>query len=100
MRQFGTDAPAFMSFTLGKSKTVYKLPLAASLPFQYTLRFAEIAAIEDLEEQTLATLRFQKELLDRYIGEKAADLTTDQVRQIFEAWAEEGETSTGVTQGE
>ena len=99
MRQFGTDKPEFLSFTLGKSKTIHKLPLGTSLPFEYALRFAEIAAMEDEEKQGLASLQFQKELLDRYIGEAAKDLTTAQVQEIFEAWSEEG-SKTGVTQGE
>lgn len=99
MRQFGTDAPDFLSFTLGKSKKVYKLPLGTSLPFDYAVRFAEIAAIDDAEEQGLESIKLQKEILDRYIGEDAKDLTTAQVTEIFEAWAEEGNKS-GVSQGE
>lgn len=100
MRQFGTDAPQFLSFTLGKAKTVHKLPLGTSLPFELTVRFAEIAAIEEAEQQNLEMLRFQKELLDRYVGEAAANLTTAQVQEIFEAWAEEGQEANGVSQGE
>ena len=100
MRQFGTDAPEFLAFTLGKSKTVHKLPLGTSMPFEVALRFAEIAAIEDPDTQNLEMLHFQKELLDRYVGEAAKDLTTAQVQEIFEAWAEEGQDANGVTQGE
>ena len=100
MRQFGTDAPEFFCFTLGKSKAVHKIPLGTSLPFELTVRFAEIAQMTDTDEQNLEMLRFQKELLDRYVGDAAANLTTAQVQEIFEAWATEGQDASGVSQGE
>ena len=98
MRKFGNDAPEFMSFTLGTSKKVYKMPLAASMPMSVALRFAEIAALDE-EAQGAESLRLQLDLLRRYIGDEADELTSAQVAEIFTAWAEESEAQ-GATPGE
>ena len=84
MRAFGTDAPEFMSFTLGDEETVYKLPLAASLPMSVLLEMGEAASKGDS-----AAMRCQFDVLRRYMGERADELTAGQVREIFTAWTEE-----------
>lgn len=98
MRKFGNDAPEFMSFTLGSSKKVHKLPLAASMPMSVAVRFAEIAAM-DGDAQGAESAKLQLELLRRYVGDEADDLTSAQVAEIFEAWAEESNDQ-GATPGE
>ena len=98
MRKFGNDAPEFMSFTLGNSKKVHKMPLAASMPMSVAVRFAEIAALDD-DAQGAESARLQLDLLRRYIGEEADELTSAQVAEIFNAWAEESNDQ-GATPGE
>ena len=99
MRKFGTDTPEFMTFTLGNSKKVYKLPLAASMPISVAVQFSEIAAISDEDMQNAASSKLQLDILRRYIGDAADDLTAAQVAEIFEAWAEESNKQ-GATPGE
>ena len=94
MRKFGTDAPEFMAFTLGDGETVYKLPLAASLPMPTLIEMDDAAAKGDAE-----ALRFQFELLRRYIGDAADGLTGGDVRAIYQAWNEES-LNQGATPGE
>lgn len=89
MRKFGNDAPEFMSFTLGHTgKKVYKMPLAASMPMTIAVRFSEIAALPE-DQQGVESIKFQLEVLRRYVGDAADDLTASQVAEIFEAWGEE-----------
>ena len=88
MRKFGTQTPEVMEFTLGNSKKVHRLPLAASMPMATSLRFAEVAAMPDGEAKNLAAARLQFEMLREHIGEAADTLTTDQVAEVFEAWGQ------------
>ncbi|MBQ9021559.1 MAG: hypothetical protein IJ113_06055 [Eggerthellaceae bacterium] len=100
MRNFGNDAPQFMSFTLGKDKTVYKLPLAASLPLSESIKFSDLAAMPDGEEKNAAAVKFQYDLVVKYLGEEVADLiTVSQLGEIFGAWVEESQNQ-GATPGE
>lgn len=94
MRKFGVDAPEFLAFTLGDSEEVYKIPLAASMPMTTLLELSEAAAKGDAE-----SMRFQLDLLRRYIGERADDLTAGEVGEIFAAWNEES-VGQGATVGE
>ena len=93
MRKFGNDAPEFLAFTLGESETVYKLPLAASLP---------VIEVIELQEATnlggTAALRFQLELLERY-GVPTESLTAGDVGAIYKAW-NAASTEQGATVGE
>jgi hypothetical protein len=92
MRKFGTDAPEFLSFTLGDDDTVYNLPLAASLPMSTLLDLQEAAAKGEAE-------RYQLELLRTYIGDKVDSLTVADVTAIYQAWNEES-AKQGATAGE
>lgn len=94
MRKFGNDAPAFLSFTLGDSEEVYKIPLAASMPMTTLLEMSEAVAKGDAE-----AMRFQLNLLKRYMGERAEGLTAGEVSEIFAAWNEES-VGQGATVGE
>lgn len=87
MRKFGTDAPRFMSFTLGDDETVFNVPLAQCLPADTLVEMQEAA-----EAGETAALRYQVDLLARYIGkDRAAALTVGDVRAIFQAWGEESQ---------
>lgn len=86
MRKFNTDAPEFFSFALGDSATIYKIPLAASMPVTKLMKmengFAE-----------------QIEVLRDYIGDVVDDMTAGTVSEILKAWSEESRDG-GATMGE
>ena len=84
MRKFGTDAPEFMEFTLGGSENVYRMPLAASMPMDTLIELQEATAKGGAE-----SLRFQMNLLRRYIGDAADTLTASAMTEIYTAWNEE-----------
>lgn len=84
MRKFGNDSPEFLSFQLGDDEKVYKIPLAASMPISVLVGMGDAAAKGDHE-----TMRYQLEVLKRYMGEDADNLTAGQMGEIFSAWVEE-----------
>ena len=88
-----------MEFTLGKSKKVYKLPLAASMPMGTLKRMTAIASIEGEEQQGAAALELEFDILREYIGEAADKLTGKEVNEIFTAWREESDKQ-GASAGE
>ena len=94
MRKFGTDAPEFMTFKLGDSDEVYKLPLAGSLPMETLIEMQEA-----VERGETAAMRFQLELLRRYIGDAASTLSAVDVRDIYNEWTRES-ASQGAEAGE
>lgn len=94
MRAFGKDSPEFLSFTLGDGEEVYNMPLAASMPLTALIGLEEAAAKGSAE-----SLRYQMELLRRYIGDKADELTAGEVAEIYAAWSEES-AKQGATAGE
>jgi len=98
VRKFGNDSPEFMEFTIGKSKKVYRMPLAASMPMSVAVKFAEIATLDD-DAQGAESAKLQLNLLRRYVGDEADELTSAQVAEIFNAWAEESNAQ-GATPGE
>lgn len=100
MRKFGKDTPEFLTFTVGDGEKVYKLPLAASMPFETALRFAEIAAISDSDLSNLEAMKLQLDMLREHMGEDANKLTAGQVSEIFNAWTEASNGETGASTGE
>lgn len=75
MRQFTTDAPEFFSFTLEGSDMVYKIPLAASMPVKTLLSLD-------------GTLASQLEMLEKYMGDAAGELSAATVGDILKAWSQ------------
>lgn len=99
MRTFGKDTPEFFIFTIDGEEAVYKLPLISSLPFDKAIKFAEIAAIQDDAVSNLEAMRLQHALIREYMGERADELSTSKLVEIFEAWM--GATAeAGATAGE
>lgn len=94
MRKFGNDAPQFMAFTLGDGEEVYKVPLAASMPMDTLLELYDAS-----DEGGTRALKFQVELLRRYIGDAVDALTAGDVSAIYAAWNEESAKS-GAEAGE
>lgn len=100
MRNFGTDKPEFMSFTLDEKKKVYKLPLGAALPFQLRLQYQEALAEADEMRQELLLEQFQRDFLARYMGvETVGELPMATIQEICQAWLEES-ADLGATPGE
>lgn len=81
MRRFGTDKPEFMTFYIGDSDEVYKMPLAASLP-AVTIR----AMQRVYQKGDDAAFEFQLALLEKHIGDAVNKLTAKDVGEIFQEW--------------
>lgn len=92
MRKFGIDAPDMFCFQLDGDDTVYKVPVAASMP---------IADLLILSRQGNDEARFiaQVEMLHKYMGDVVYDLTATTVSTILRAWGEESNRS-GASVGE
>ena len=75
MRVFTNDSPEFFCFQLEGSDTVYKIPLAASMPFPNVLLVKE--GVEGYYK-----------MLKIYIGDDADKLTTGQISEITRAWSD------------
>ena len=86
MRQFATDAPEFFCFQLEGSETVYKIPLAASMPMSMLLK------MED-------GLMGQFEIIKHYMGDGSEILNVKQVGEIIKAWLDASKDQ-GATVGE
>lgn len=98
-RAFGTDAPEFFEFSIGKSKKVYRLPLAASLPATCALAFADIAAEEDGARQEKLGQELILSLLDKYCPGASSELTISALGEVLTAWID-ASSSQGATLGE
>ena len=83
MRKFGKDKPELMSFQIGDSEKVYTLPLAASLPASVLIEMNKAG------EDDAKAFEFQYELLKRYMGKAAEELTAGDIRDIMDAWMKE-----------
>ena len=80
------DAAQTFDFALEGDEIVYSIPLPKFLPLKKLRKFAAIAAMPDGEAKNVAAIDAQLELLGAYMGDKADELTGEQVRLIFEAW--------------
>ena len=73
MRVFTKDAPQFFSFQMEGSETVYKIPLAASMPTK-TLKLIDNG------------FDSQVEMLREYIGDDVDEMPAGMVKDIMTAW--------------
>lgn len=81
MRKFGKDKPELMSFTFGDSKKVYNIPLAASVPAPIILEMNEEYKKGDME-----AFAWQVKFLRKYVGDLVDEMTTGDIKDIFDAW--------------
>lgn len=81
MRKFGKDKPELMSFTFGSSKKVYNIPLAASVPAPIILEMNEEYKKGDME-----AFAWQVKFLRKYVGDLVDEMTTGDIKDIFDAW--------------
>lgn len=91
MLNFGTDKQEYLEFTLGTSKKVHKLPLAASMPLKWAREFSALNGIVDEEERASMALDIETRMLTEYVGDKAEDLPVSTVGEIFAAWGKANE---------
>lgn len=85
MRKFGTDKPELLEFQLGDSDKVHSIPLAGSMPADDLIRMSEV------EDNDTEAFKLEYELLRKYIGDAADNLTAGDVLAIFRAWREESD---------
>jgi hypothetical protein len=81
MRSFGNDAPEFFSFRIGTDKKVYKVPLAASMPYSVLKKMQKAKGEAGFDVQV--------ETLRQYIGDIVDELDAITLSNILNAWAEE-----------
>ena len=81
MRKFGKEAAKVFEFQLEGSETVYKIPLAASLPS------AELLELQKADEKGEGFFA-QREMLRKYMGDIVDDLSVATLGEILKAWAE------------
>ena len=86
MRKFGTDAPQFFAFQLEGDDTVYKIPLAASMPMKVLLNMG-------------TGIETQVEMLRTYMGDAVDDIPIGVLSDILKAWSAES-TGQGASVGE
>lgn len=92
MRKFGQEAKEFFEFQIEGSDVIYKIPLAPHMPASILL---SMKAGDDRGEG----FEVQFEMLRKYMGDGANDLTASMATQILQAWAEASK-ETGATVGE
>ena len=82
MRKFGVDAPKMFCFQLEGDDTVYKIPLAASMPLDKMLALSKARGKSEQFE-------IQIKILAEYVGDVVYTLPTGLVSDILRAWGEE-----------
>lgn len=92
MRTFGKELTEYFEFQLEDDEKVYRIPLAAAMPFSLLDRMSKAADTED---------RFtaQVDMLRKYMGDVVDDLPVGVLSEILKAWGEES-TRAGVSMGE
>lgn len=84
MRKFGKDKPELMSFTFGDSEKVYSIPLAASVPAPTILEMND-----EYKKGEMEAFAWQVKFLRTYVGELVDEMTTGDIKDIFDAWMAE-----------
>ena len=79
MRKFGIDAPDFFAFQLEDDDTIYKIPIAGSMPVKELMKMSKAAGGENL-------FIAQLEMLNKYMGDVVFDLPASTVGEILRAW--------------
>lgn len=92
MRKFGKEITEYFEFQLEDDEKVYRIPLAAAMPFSLLDRMSKAADTED---------RFtaQVDMLRKYMGDVVDDLHVGVLSEILKAWGEES-TRAGASMGE
>ena len=80
MRSFGKDAPEFFCFQITGDKKVYKVPLAASMPYSLLKKMQKAGGDEEKFDA-------QVEMLRKYMGDIVDELDAVTLSNILEAWA-------------
>ena len=100
MRTFGKDTPEFFEFKIAGRKKTYRIPTLASIGYNFNKLLAQIGTIDDPMKQSAAAAELQADILLEYIGEEAMTFPTEAVADLFTAWFNDTEETTGVSQGE
>lgn len=81
MRKIGLSEVNYFEFQLGASSTVYRIPLAAYMPYKV---LNSIRSAADTEE----SFPTQVEMLRMYMGDIVDDLNAGTMSEILLAWSE------------
>lgn len=81
MRSFRNDAPEFFCFQIADDKKVYKIPLAASMPYSLLKKMQKAEGDEGKFDA-------QVEMLRKYVGDVVDELDAMTLGKILKAWAE------------
>jgi hypothetical protein len=100
MQVIKTDAGGAFKFAIEGEEKVYTLPYMTALPLSQIRKLAAANVEKNDEEKALKTIDAELDILRGVMGDKADELTADQVRLIFEAWTAEGKAAEGVGLGE
>ena len=91
MRTFGENKIEYFEFQLSGAETVYRIPLAAGIPYSILEKMDEA---EDDDR-----FRVQVDMLRKYMGDVVDELSAGVLSDILKAWAEES-TGAGASVGE
>lgn len=92
MRTFGKELTEYFEFQLEDDEKVYRIPLAAAMPF---------GLLDEMSKAANTEGRFtaQVDMLRKYMGDVVDDLPVGVLSEILKAWGEES-TKAGASMGE
>lgn len=81
MRKFGTSAVEYFEFQLEGDEKIYRIPLAAAMPY---------SLLDDMYKAADTENRFtsQVNMLRKYMGDVVDELTVGVLSDILRAWGE------------
>ena len=93
MRTFGKELTEYFEFQLEDDEKVYRIPLAAAMPFGLLDKMSKAVNTED---------RFtaQVDMLREYMGDVVDKLPVGVLSEILKAWGEESTNAAGASMGE
>lgn len=92
MRKFGKKNIEYFAFQLEGDETIYRVPLAANIPFSILNKMNET---KETGEGFIA----QVDMLRKYMGDVVDELQTGTLSEILLAWSEESKKA-GASVGE
>lgn len=91
MRTFSKSKIEYFEFQLEGDNAVYKIPLASSMPFSLIEKMSGVEGDD--------SIKLQMEILRKYMGDAADELTIGMMADIISAWSE-ASTAAGASLGE
>ena len=92
MRKFGSSEVNYFEFQIEGSEKVYRIPLAANMPFMILKKMNDTAGTGD-------SFIAQIDMLRKYMGDVVDSLSAGVLSEILLAWSEESKNA-GASVGE